>query len=86
MNALERNPVRPATRLDVQRHYLEEKRASYAYLDINAPAHEVQGDREGRLAVTLRFTRNSIANLLIAAGERIVQKPISEPADTTMSS
>lgn len=86
MDIATRNPRHPATRLDVQRHHLEDQRASHAHMEVNAHALEVRGNREGHLTVTLRSIRASIANLLIAAGERISQKPIPEPVDTPVTS
>ncbi len=76
MNAMTRNPLRPATRLDVQRHSLEDKCASYTRMDAIVRTIDARGDRDSRLVVIFQSFRASIANLLIATGERIAQKSV----------
>ncbi|MDQ3655154.1 MAG: hypothetical protein M3457_08755 [Chloroflexota bacterium] len=83
MDVSTRIPRRPATRLDVQRHYLEDKRASYAHLEANAHTRESRGNREGRLTAALRSIRASVANLLIAVSDKIRPQPISDAGSVT---
>ncbi len=86
MDAASRNPRCPATRLDVQRHHLEEIRTSHARKNVDA-----RGDRENHHLTTMRAIRTSVATLLLAKGrpthrEQVAGlEPISESANTTVS-
>lgn len=63
--------------MDVQRHRLEDTRASYLQLQVAA-----RGERKNRLAAPLRSLRVFVANMLIAAGGYLHQQPAAEPIDT----
>ncbi len=86
MDAASRNTRRPATRLDVQRHHLEDIRTRYARQNVDA-----RGDRENHLLATIRAIRMSVVNLLVSEGRRTHQEPvaalepISESTNTAVS-
>ena len=71
-------PHRPPSRLEVERHRLEDSRANYRQMAI-----DTRGHRESRLAAPLRSIRVTVATLLIAAGQRLQQEPGAKPADST---
>lgn len=73
-------PHPPPSRLEVERHRLEDTRANYRQMAIGTRGH-----REHRLAAPLRSIRVAVATLLIAAGQRLHQQPGVEPVDSTVT-
>ncbi|MBA2470446.1 MAG: hypothetical protein H0V37_13660 [Chloroflexia bacterium] len=73
------NLRRQASRMDVQRHRLEDKRRDYMHTDVGAQKFKARIDRKSHPRAIVRSVRASFANALIAAGERIGQKPAAEP-------
>ena len=57
---MERPPY-PATRLDVQRHYLEDKRAGYAFMN-----PDPRDDRGTSLAQAFQAIRQFVARTIVA--------------------
>lgn len=63
-------PSYPGSRLDVQRHYLEDKRAGYAFMN-----PDPQDERGNRILQGLRGLRAFIANTIVAE-RRWSRRPI----------
>lgn len=73
-------PHRPPSRMEVERHRLEDTRANYLRMEI-----DTRGNQESRLAAPRRSIRLAVATLLIAAGQRLHQEPGAEPTDSTVT-
>lgn len=71
----------PANRLDVQRHYLEDKRASHAHIPLDAPGVKTRSGQQRACLVPRRTVRAFIRSMLVSIGERMDRRPASQPAD-----
>lgn len=90
------NPRRPASRMDIERHRLVDKRASYVRTEADGRKFGVGVERKSYVMTLVQSFRVSVANMLIAAGKRIYQNPaaesepvpfqqsVAEPADTAV--
>ena len=80
MDMSSHSPI-PASRLDVQRHYLEDKRAAHAHIPFDAPGLKTRSDQQRARLVPLRTVWAFIRSMLVSVGERMDRRPASQPAD-----
>jgi hypothetical protein len=64
----------PASRLDVQRHYLEDKRAGYAFMN-----PDPRDNRENRFSLALRALGEFVVNLTVHERRRSGQVTVAVP-------
>lgn len=80
MDMSSQSPIQ-ASQLDVQRHYLEDQRATHAQCLLDARRLKTRNDRQRAHLVPYRTVGAFIRSILVSVGERMDRKPASQPAD-----